>query len=65
MLHSMINCVKDFWNEVNTNERLKLDIEAGRKKYPDRELPASETFDFFSRVIIPLAKKYGFDFSIK
>ena len=54
--------VSEFFKEVSKNEKLRKEI-SGAEKDLGKNLSKEEIKDFFQKKFLPIAKKYGFDFT--
>ena len=55
--------VGEFKKAINKNPEIKKEIIDFRNKYPKGELSVRDTYKIITEGIIPIAKKYNFDFN--
>lgn len=58
----MNNRIPEFFKEVSQNEKLRKEISEAEKVL-EKNLCKEEVKDFFQQKFLPIAKKYGFDFT--
>lgn len=58
----MNNRVSEFFKEVSKNEKLRREL-SEEEKGLGKNLSKEEVKDFFQQKFLPIAKKYGFDFT--
>ena len=58
----MYNKVSDFFKEVSKNEKLRKELSRAEKGL-GKNLGKEEVKDFFQQKFLPIAKKYGFNFT--
>ena len=58
----MSNKFSEFFKEVSRNEKLRKELSEAEKGL-EKNLRKEEVKTFFQRKFLPIAKKYGFDFT--
>lgn len=61
----MRSIVKEFYLELDRNENLKAEVFKSREEYHNGKLSPEQTISFLKEKLIPIAHKYGFDFSLE